>query len=125
MSPSIQLNPTDQRILEITKDLCQKLNISSIHPDWVSWYGYAPGGSLLTGRLMIVPLPFSKNLRLMADRETVMVTGTDQFLAALNKVGKLIPKLMVGKRPDSRYPFDRPGIKRRIEAIQSKSSQSN
>ena len=233
---TLQLNPADQRILEIAKDLCQKLNISSIRPEWVSWSGYAPGGSLLTGRLMTVPfdgcvfdentivlaegfrdqlqpedwgpliaseliymdrfqerlwrgllprvtiptilsflagvliwlfgivnpsetiaskggpvpllevffallipasillslpaylflgLPFSKNLRLMADREAVQVTGKDRFLSVLEKVGKLIPKLMVGKRPDSHYPFDRPSIKRRIEAIQSVSSQSN
>lgn len=63
----------------------------------------------------------SKNLRLMADREAVLVTGMDRFLGALNKVGKLLPKLMVGKRPDSSYPFDRPSIKRRIEAIQTTS----
>lgn len=234
---TLQLNPADQRILEITKDLCQKLNISSLNPDWVSWSGYAPRGSILTGRLMTVPfdgcafddntivlaegfrdelepedwgpliaseliymdriqgklwrallprlaiptilmllagillwllgiinlsgtvtgrggspvpvvgvfltawtlaslllvfpsyiilgLPLSKNLRLIADRQAVKVTGREQFLGALTKVGKLIPKLMVGKRPDSRYPLDRPSIKRRIEAIQSTSSQLN
>jgi hypothetical protein len=52
---TLRLNPADQRILEITKELCQKLNISGINPDWVSWHGYAPSGSLLTGRLLTVP----------------------------------------------------------------------
>jgi Zn-dependent protease with chaperone function len=74
---------------------------------------------------VILGLPFSKNLRLDADREAVQVTEKDRFLTALTKIGKLVPKLMVGKRPDSRYPFDRPSIKRRIEAIRSTSSQLN
>jgi Zn-dependent protease with chaperone function len=73
----------------------------------------------------ILGLPMAKKLRLIADREAVEVTGTEQFIIALTKVGKLIPKLMVGKRPDPRYPFDRPSIKRRIEAIESTSSQLN
>ena len=63
-------------------------------------------------------LPLSKNLRLIADREAVRVTGKERFLNALTKVGERIPKLMVGRRPDSRYPFGRPSIKRRINAIQ-------
>jgi len=50
-----QLDSSDQRILEITKDLCQKLDISSINPDWVTWAGYAPRGSILTDRFMTVP----------------------------------------------------------------------
>ncbi len=214
-----QLDASDQRILEITKDLYQKLDISSINPDWVTWSGYAPRGSILTGRLMTVPydgctfddntivlaegfrnelepedwgpliaselifrerlqgrlprsllprlmiptilslltgillwlsgilslggtittkgspiplvsvfftvytlasvflvipayiflgLPLSKSLRLIADREAVRVTGKERFLNALTKVGERVPKLMIGKRPDSRYPFGRP-----------------
>ncbi len=74
---------------------------------------------------IILGLSFSKNLRLIADREAVQVTEKDRFLSALTKVGKLVPKLMVGKRPDSHCPFGRPSIKRRIEAIQSASSQLN
>jgi Zn-dependent protease with chaperone function len=80
------------------------------------------------GILLVLPsyiflgLPLAKNLRLLADREAVQVTGIEQFVNALTKVGKLIPKLMVGKRPDSRYPYGRPGIKKRIELIQASSS---
>lgn len=188
-----------------------------MNPDWISWHGYSPRGSVFTGKLMTVPfdgcvfddntivlaegfrnelkpedwgpliaseliyvdrfrkrlwrgllprlaipsillllacfflsgvvafftpytlasillvvlsynilgLPLAKKPRLMADKEAVQVTGTEQFLSALTKVGKLIPKLMVGKRPDSHYPLDRPSIKRRMEAIQPTGFQSS
>ncbi len=66
---------------------------------------------------IILGLPFSKNLRLIADREAVQVADKGRFVSALTKIGKLIPKLMTGKRPDSRYPFDRPSIKKRLEVI--------
>lgn len=74
---------------------------------------------------IILGLPLAKKLRLMADKEAVEVTGIEQFLSALTKVGKLIPKLMVGKGPDSHYPLDRPSIKRRMETIQPTGFQSS
>jgi len=74
---------------------------------------------------IILGLPFSKNLGLMADREGVQATERDRFVSVLTKIGKLVPKLMTGKRPDSRYPLDRPSIKKRIEVIQAFSSQLN
>ncbi len=57
----------DQRILEITKNLCQQLNIPSYNPNLVSWTAFVPRGRT------IKELPFDECV--LSGREVMLPAG--------------------------------------------------
>ena len=62
---------------------------------------------------------YAKELRLAADQQVVLVLGRELCLTALGKISQSFPGLVKGKRPDSRYPLDRPSVRSRLERIQA------
>ena len=90
-------------------------------PFWLAFYGVYSGTALIFAMILQIFLGFrfEKKLRLMADQQTATMTQKQLFLSGLGKIGRAFPELMREKRPSMSYPPGRPGIPRRISAVEA------
>src|SRR5437879_776398 len=90
-------------------------------PFWLAFYGVYSGTALIFAMILqiILGFRFEKKLRLMADQQTATMTQKQLFLSGLGKIGRAFPELMREKRPSISYPPGRPGIPRRISAVEA------
>ena len=90
-------------------------------PFWLAFYGVYSGTALIFAMILQIFLGFrfEKKLRLMADQQTATMTQKQLFLSGLGKIGRAFPELMREKRPSMSYPPSRPGIPRRISAVEA------
>ncbi len=90
-------------------------------PFWLAFYGIYSGTALIFAMILQIFLGFrfEKRLRLMADQQTATMTQKQPFVSGLEKIGRAFPELMREKRPSISYPPGRPGIPRRIAAIEA------
>ena len=90
-------------------------------PFWLAFYGVYSGTALIFAMILQIFLGFrfEKKLRLMADQQTATMTQKQLFLSGLGKIGRAFPELMREKRPSMSYPPGRPGIRRRIDAVEA------
>src|SRR2546425_5215271 len=90
-------------------------------PFWLAFYGIYSGTALIFAMILQIFLGFrfEKKLRLMADQQTATMTQKQLFLSGLGKIGRAFPELMREKRPSISYPPGRPGIPRRINAVEA------
>ena len=90
-------------------------------PFWLAFYGVYSGTALIFAMILqiILGFRFEKKLRLMADQQTATMIQKQLFLSGLGKIGRAFPELMREKRPSISYPPGRPGIPRRINAVEA------
>src|SRR3989441_7431312 len=90
-------------------------------PFWLAFYGIYSGTALIFAMILqiILGFRFEKKLRLMADQQTATMIQKQLFLSGLGKIGGAFPELMREKRPSISYPPGRPGIPRRINAVEA------
>jgi len=90
-------------------------------PFWLAFYGIYSGTALIFAMILqiILGFRFEKKLRLLSDQQTAAMTQKQLFLSGLGKIGRAFPEVMREKRPSISYPPGRPGIPRRISAVEA------
>src|SRR3989441_10064605 len=90
-------------------------------PFWLAFYGIYSGTALIFAMILqiILGFRFEKKLRLLSDQQTAPMIQKQLFLSGLGKNGRAFTVLMREERPSMSYPPGRPGISRRISAVEA------